>query len=166
MKMRTRHRRFVLEKNPGGDAYCLHCFARIPREARRCPMCGRHSEEISDLAYREKLLRALEHPIAEVRMRAILALGLRGEPDTAPALIACALRRPSDVVEGLEIVRSLGRLDAGRPCGAALRDLANRHPASAVKAAASRVLVCDFEQQAQGHQDAVWSDRSRGRERR
>lgn len=121
---------------------------------------------IANHEYREKLLHALEHPLAEVRMRSIIALGLRGEPDTAPALVACALRRPADVVEGLEIVRSLGRLDAGRPCSAALRKLADLHPANAVRTAAAQALASVFEQQVAGHREAVRSDRTRGRERK
>ena len=36
-------------------------------------------------------------------MRAIIALGWRGEQEMAAALAECALRHPSDVVEGLEM---------------------------------------------------------------
>lgn len=135
------NRRSAFHGGSKGKTYCLNCFALIPRDTRRCPACGGSVSEMSERTYGDKLLRALEHPLAEVRMRAILALGMRGEPDSAPALVACALRRPSDVVEGLEIVRSLSRLNAGRPSKAALRQLADFHPASAVKKAASQALT-------------------------
>ncbi|WP_448509958.1 HIT domain-containing protein [Immundisolibacter sp.] len=93
---------------------------------------------MSERDYQEKLLVALDHPLADVRMRAILALGLRQQPEVAPALLACALRHPVDVIEGLEIVNSLARLDHGWPVHSVLASLAADHPAHAVRAAALR----------------------------
>jgi hypothetical protein len=67
-------------------------------------------------------------------MRAILALGLRGEENAADALVDCALRHPIDVVEGLAVVKALTRLGAaGRQ---ALLKLAERDPAHAVRVSA------------------------------
>lgn len=141
MTTADRNRRSAFHGGSKGETFCLHCFALIARDAHRCPACGGSVSEMSERAYGEKLLRALDHPLAEVRMRAIIALGKRSESDTAEALVACALRHPSDVVEGLEIVRSLSRLNAGRPSRAALRQIADIHPASAVKKAASQALT-------------------------
>jgi diadenosine tetraphosphate (Ap4A) HIT family hydrolase len=98
---------------------------------------------LSERDYQEKLLAALDHPLADVRMRAILALGLRQQPEPAPALLACALRHPVDVIEGMEIVNSLSRLDHGRPLFAELKTLAAGHPAHAVRAAALRSSAGD-----------------------
>ncbi len=106
----------------------------MPAGARVCPACGADLDRLSARDYRDKLLAALEHPLADVRMRVILALGLRGQADAADALATCALRHPVDVVEGLAVVQALQRLgEAGR---AALAHLAATHPAHAVQEAA------------------------------
>jgi len=73
-------------------------------------------------------------------MRAIIALGWRGEPETADDLVACALCHPSDVVEGLEIINSLDQLKDAVIRQTALSILRARHPAHAVRVAAGRVL--------------------------
>lgn len=118
--------------------YCMRCFALFGADAARCPACGAEAARFTAQAYGEKLLAALGHPLAEVRMRAIIAIGLRSDTEMAAALVACALRHPADIVQGLEIVRSLSRLDSGR---AALRQLAGAHPAHAVRAAAQEAAA-------------------------
>jgi len=116
--------------------FCLNCFARMAPEAEVCPACGQRPAELTAKAYRDKLLHALHHPLSEVRMRAIIALGWRAEPEVAQALVDCALRNPKDVVEALEIVQSLRSLPAGKLRDQALRELHQRHPAAAVQKAA------------------------------
>lgn len=72
-------------------------------------------------------------------MRVIIALGLRGEAETADALVECALRHPADVVEGLEIIRSLTRIrEPGIRRRQALLRLIAQHAAHAVRAAAEK----------------------------
>jgi HEAT repeat protein len=102
-----------------------------------CPACGERASALSAREYKEKLLHALFHPLADVRLRAIIALGLRAEEDAIPALVACALRHPTDLAQGLEIVSSLSRMKAGHACASALRDLADRHPATVIRRAAT-----------------------------
>lgn len=74
-------------------------------------------------------------------MRAVIALGLRGEPETVDALIECALRHPTDVVAGQEIVRGLARMKNARVRQTALAALKTHHPARVVREAARRALV-------------------------
>lgn len=121
--------------------FCLECFALIPAEAQVCPHCGKDQERLRQKDYRAKLLHALQHPLSEVRMRAIIALGWQGEPDAASDLVECALRHPIDVVEGLEIVRSLARIESRYPGRGALERLMAQHPAHAVQEAAMRALA-------------------------
>ncbi len=92
--------------------------------------------DLRERDYREALLHALHHPLAEVRMRAIIALGLRGELETADALAEFALRHPTDVVQGLEIVHSLSCVRDTATRQRTLSSLALRHPAHAVRVAA------------------------------
>ena len=118
---------------------CLACFRLILAGASTCPVCGVDLAPFSTRDYREKLIHALMHPLADVRMRAIIALGWRGEACAAHPLFELALRHPVDVVEGLAIVESLARLsDAGRVM---LKELAERHPAHAVREAAGLSLA-------------------------
>ncbi|MGA8147526.1 MAG: HEAT repeat domain-containing protein [Gallionellaceae bacterium] len=124
----------------GAQQICLACFHLIPVEAPTCPQCGADIAAFSARDYREKLLHALFHPLADVRMRAVIALGWRDEPETADALVACALRHPSDVVEGLEIINSLVQMKDVVARQTALSTLKAHHPAHAVREAAARML--------------------------
>ncbi len=74
-------------------------------------------------------------------MRAIIALGLRGEAQAAEELAACALRHPIDMVEGLEIVRSLRRIAELTGERQALTRIAHDHPGHAVRQAAAKALA-------------------------
>jgi HEAT repeat protein len=116
------------------EQICPACYRLIPLDAQACPACGADLAAFSARGYRDKLIAALGHPLDDVRMRAILALGLRGEENAADALVDCALRHPIDVVEGLAVVKALTRLGAaGRQ---ALLKLAERDPAHAVRVSA------------------------------
>lgn len=102
-----------------------------------CPGCGADLAALSGRDYRDKLLAALAHPLDDVRMRAILAMAWRAEPETADALADCALSHPVDVVEGMAVVGALAGLgEAGR---SALMRLAESHPAHAVREAAQDI---------------------------
>jgi HEAT repeat protein len=105
-----------------------------------CPLCGERISDLSERDYGEKLLHALAHPLAEVRMRAIIALGLRAQETAAPELLQCALRHPTDVVEGMAIVDSLARMGGRCQSAQALAELAAGHPARAVRQRAARAM--------------------------
>lgn len=118
------------------EIYCMNCFSLIPAEAETCPVCGEHIAGLSAQHYREKLLHALEHPLDDVRMRAIIALGLRREAKTALPMAACALRHPLNVEEGIEVVNALKKFQAYPDGQRALERLAQDHSSHAVRAAA------------------------------
>lgn len=118
---------------------CLACFHLIPVEAQTCPHCGADLTAFSARDYADKLIAALDHPLSEVRMRAIIALGWRGEERAAQPLLDLALRHPVDVVEGLAVLESLARM--GIEGRIAIAGLAQRHRAHAVREAAGRVLA-------------------------
>ncbi|HUW00398.1 MAG TPA: HEAT repeat domain-containing protein [Gallionella sp.] len=127
-----------MSEHPG---FCLACFMPLPAEADICPVCGARMAELSKRNYREKLTHALLHPLADIRMRAIIALGLRGEPETADALVACALRHPTDVVQGMEIIHSLDQMKDATVRQAALSTVQAQHHAHAVREGAARALA-------------------------
>lgn len=122
------------------ETYCPECFAVIPADAPLCPACGADIARLSARDYREKLLHALEHPLADVRLRAIIALGLRGDASAADAMVHCALRYPEDVTAALEVINGLRRFAPGPQSSAALTLLAEHHPGRAVRAASRRAL--------------------------
>ncbi|HTT13937.1 MAG TPA: HEAT repeat domain-containing protein [Burkholderiaceae bacterium] len=123
----------------GGVQICPACFRVIASSARRCRLCGVDVEALSQRGYREKLVAALKHPLADVRMRAIIALGWQRNADAAQALVDVALRHERDVVQALAVVGALARLQPHEKAHAALATLAARHPAHAVQVAAHRL---------------------------
>lgn len=121
-------------------AFCPSCYARIPLDTEICPRCHASLRRWQEKTYSTRLIEALGHPLSEVRMRAILALGWRGERAAEEPLVDCALRHPIDVIEGLEIVNSL-RLIRDKVSGDSwLQILADRHPARAVRTRAAEIL--------------------------
>lgn len=119
---------------------CPACFAKIPDVTQQCTACGANLARLSARNYQEKLIAALSHPLADVRMRVVIALGVRGESEGADPLVKCALRHPTDLVEGLEIVRPLARLRAPEVRSELLVELVRRHPAHTVQVAAETAL--------------------------
>lgn len=119
---------------PDTRQLCTTCLELVPVGSPTCPKCGAALGGRWEGSFGDKLVRALEHPLSEVRMRAIIAAGWRGEPGMAGPLCDAALRNPVDVVEGLEVVASLGKL--GKAARSALERLAREHPARAVRIAA------------------------------
>jgi hypothetical protein len=129
-------------------AFCPKCYRQISVHAEICPYCHALVGEWEKKSYTQRLIDALGHPLADVRIRAIIALGLRGERVAEKPLVECALRHPIDVIEGLEIVNSLRLIRQKYQDDTALRNLCAHHPARAVRAAANEIL-CGL---------AIWQD--------
>ena len=69
---------------------CPYCWQDSASESSsaRCPSCGRVSERSwKSMGYADKLIRALRHPVMEVRIRAAGILGRLREPRAVRALI-------------------------------------------------------------------------------
>ena len=115
--------------------FCPECHAEVGAQDTRCPHCGADFDAWAARPYGERLILTLQHPLSEARMSAIIALGKRGDSAAAPALAACALAHPSDVVQALEILRALARMPANAQREAA-RSALLTHPAHAVRSAA------------------------------
>ena len=111
----------------------------IPAGTTACPVCSAAISDMSDRDFREKLLHALRHPLDDVRMRAIIALGLRGEEGTALPMAECALRHPMNIEEGLEVIERLKNFAPSPEVFSALGILAN-HEAHAVQETATKAM--------------------------
>lgn len=112
--------------------YCPDCFGIVDPGAVHCLHCGVDLRSARERPYAERLIQALRHPLSEVRMGSILSLGNRREIRAAVPLARCALAHPTDLVQALEIVRSLQKLPAGRERDEAFRLLAT-HPARSIR---------------------------------
>lgn len=120
--------------------YCPFCFMEIHPEDLVCPFCRKDiADWLRTTPYTARLIHALSHPNSEVRMGAILSLGKRGEIISAGSLADCAMGWPTDVVQGLEIVRSIGQILPSPEKDEALRRL-TFHPSRPVRNAAKKSL--------------------------
>jgi hypothetical protein len=111
-----------------------------PDRCRNLPTLPYVAEGLAGKTYADCLIDALQHPLSEVRMRAIIALGWRGECVAEKPLVDCALRHPIDVIEGLEIVNSLRLIRDSGSDDTALRHLSLYHAARAVRTMAAEIL--------------------------
>lgn len=69
-------------------------------------------------------------------LRAIIMLGFRGQGGATEAIVQCALSHPTDMVEGLEVVRGLRQIRDATARRWALAELTERRPARSVRMAA------------------------------
>ena len=114
------------------DYFCPHCFESIPATSRTCPCCHQDVQDWqADQTYAARLVRALQHPVDQVRMGAIITLGNRADLKTASALVKCAYRFPALVPQNLQIIESLMQLPDSSARKSALEALSH-HPSHPV----------------------------------
>jgi hypothetical protein len=135
--------------------FCPSCFAGIDPATRICPACGADVAAWRGRAYPERLVHALLHPLADVRMTAIDALGRLRAPGAAWALADCAMRHPRDPVQGMAIIHALERLPRDAAWLAAVRSL-REHPVAAVARAAAGLAENAGETPAPGDDPAAF----------
>ncbi|MBA5604216.1 HEAT repeat domain-containing protein [Duganella sp. FT3S] len=122
------------------EIFCVHCFAILPTGCDICPSCHEKLSYLGSEESRDLLLKVLHDKRAKIRSDAIFALGRRNDRRIAGELVACALRHPADINEGLQIVKVLAAIDDETHRATALQYLIARHPASQVKQAALSAL--------------------------
>jgi HEAT repeat protein len=84
--------------------------ALIAVDVARCPVCGLDLRQLSRHPYEMKLLRALAHPLGEVRGRAARLLGECGSPSAFAPLRALASEGRGDPFVAAEALRGVARL--------------------------------------------------------
>lgn len=122
--------------------FCPHCFHLAADNERTCSLCGTDISQwdSSTQDFNTRLIQALHHPVDDVRLRAIYAIGKRGVIAAANALVECALSTPADVVQGLEIISALSSWPPSPEQQRTLERLAGQHPAKIVQIAARNAL--------------------------
>lgn len=69
--------------------FCTQCWTQSDASAVTCPKCGA-ALAADERSYEEKLLRSLDHPIKEVRLRACWLIGEKELEAAADKLMATA----------------------------------------------------------------------------
>jgi len=119
----------------GSTWFCPDCWQEVTPEERTCPACGTDLGKHERADYEAKLIRALEHRMADRRLIAARVLGQIGGTRAVRALIKLA-ERGDDPYASAEAVRALSRI-GGRQATAYLRK-ANDHPSAVVRHAARK----------------------------
>jgi len=89
--------------------FCSTCWAENLIDATVCDRCGTSLSETEPIFYDQKLLRALQHPVPEVREMVAMLLGLRQDRHALPVLLARLLEE-SDIGVLCAISKALGQL--------------------------------------------------------
>ena len=117
------------------NIFCPNCFEDIGPDAEICKSCSIDAKKwMTEKSYGERLTHGLNHPLAEVRMRAIISLGKLKEVMAAIPLAQCALEHPLDVVQRLEIIHALKQMDFEREVAMSL-EMLEGHPVRAIRKA-------------------------------
>jgi HEAT repeat protein len=82
---------------------CPACWRVVPHDARRCSHCGADITNLHERDFRDKLMGALTHPIADTVIRAAVALAARHDPEASHAIETAMRRFPNEphVLAGL-----------------------------------------------------------------
>jgi len=115
--------------------FCPDCSHEVNPEAQTCPLCGSDLAKQQRVDYETKLIRALEHRMADRRLIAARVLGQIGGTRAVRALIELA-ERGDDPYASAEAVRALARI-GGRQATEYLKK-ANAHPSAVVRHAARK----------------------------
>jgi HEAT repeat protein len=119
--------------------FCPYCWQDFLEDYQSCPACGRDLRESwTSLGYTDMLIRALRHPVTDVRMRAAWILGRLHAAKAVEALIE-ATRGNTDVYELVELTRALGEIGSSEAL--AFVKTLTEHPAAMVRAEARRALM-------------------------
>jgi HEAT repeat protein len=89
--------------------FCSTCWAENLIDATVCDRCGTLLSETEPIFYDQKLMRALQHPVPEVREMVAMLLGLRQDRHALPVLLARLLEE-SDIGVLCAISKALGQL--------------------------------------------------------
>lgn len=100
--------------------FCPECFAEIDLQGERCSSCGAPTTK-DERTYEEKLVRALDHHLADRRLLAARILGALGSRAAVPRL-AEAAGDATDPYLAAEAARSLALIEPDHPIVTWIRD--------------------------------------------
>lgn len=88
--------------------FCTHCWAETTSENSTCPYCGADLE-LDSRSFETKLVSALDHPLAEARVRMCWLVGKNHIEPAVEKLMTMAQRDP-DMFVRRAAVEALGHL--------------------------------------------------------
>lgn len=118
--------------------FCPDCWQEINPEARTCSRCGSDLAKQHRVDYQAKLIRALEHRLADRRLIAARVLGQIGGTRAVRALIKLA-EREDDPYAAAEAVKALARI--GGPQATMYLQTATEHRSALVRHAARKATT-------------------------
>jgi hypothetical protein len=107
--------------------YCFHCYANNSRANGPCDSCGDEIEPPSEITYDQRLIWALDHPLADAAITAARLLGVRRPAGAAGPLrrVVAEHRDPYLAAHALRSLVAVEGIGAMRPL---LRELAAQGP--------------------------------------
>jgi hypothetical protein len=118
--------------------FCPECWKELPESVLECPHCRYDLSSYERLAYEEKLVLALRHPLRENRMMAIQLLG-ELKSQAALALFESMLKTEEDFYVVREVIYSLTKIGTERSKQIVQALLG--HPSRLVRIVAEEVLA-------------------------
>ncbi len=118
--------------------FCWHCYGQTRRDRGRCEHCGQEIAPPAEATFDDRLLWALDHPLADRRMLAVHALAER-QPRRARERLR-ALLDDQDSYVAAAAVDALVAIDGAEAQHALLEELSRSGPAT-VRAAARQHLT-------------------------
>ena len=90
--------------------FCTECWHETDSSHRTCPRCGANLA-INPHSYEEKLISALDHPLAEARVRACWLVGINNIQAAATKLMS-VVENDTDLFVRRAAVLALGKIRA------------------------------------------------------
>lgn len=91
--------------------YCPNCWREVNEADEICSNCGYSIKEFEKLDFIEKCIKALEHPISEIRIFAAEVLG-NVHADKSLPMLAKQLESTDDIYFQKAIIESLTKIKA------------------------------------------------------
>ncbi|HQP62078.1 MAG TPA: HEAT repeat domain-containing protein [Anaerolineaceae bacterium] len=130
--------------------YCPNCWTRITEKIHICPSCGYVLDAFDQLAFEDKLLHALHHPIPERRMMAAQILGNLESQRAIPAFLEILQSEETDYFFLRTVLLAVVKIQ--HPMRTVLLEQAVNHPSTLVSNLAKHLL----EQLSQNHPTDFW----------
>ena len=121
--------------------FCPNCFRELKNKTDTCPYCGFNIGDYQrTVPYENRLIHALNHPVREVRMGAIISLGNMKSEKAVKPLIEHSMENPKDVVEGMEILNAIRKILKGEEFRKTLLYVIKSHPSKVIARMAADML--------------------------
>jgi HEAT repeat protein len=92
------------------QTFCPNCWSLLDDDFDVCPKCNFDIKDFSNKDYEKKLIRALEHPLHEVRTFAVEVIAKKKYKEAVPKLLQ-SLESTDDIYFQKAIIEALSELE-------------------------------------------------------